>query len=136
MRGKNEDGFTLIELLVVLVILALLAGLVGPKVLGYLEDARVKTARIQMAGYRSALELFRLDNGRFPTSNEGLRALSEKPAGLENWRGPYLDKPVAVDPWGHAYVYASPGQAGEFDMMSFGRDGREGGEGADADIRP
>ena len=108
-KVSSEDGFTLVELLVVLVILALLAGIVGPKVIGYLGDSRIKTARIQMASYRTALELFHLDIGRFPNSGEGLKALAIKPFGVEDWRGPYLDKPVSADPWGHAYLYASPG---------------------------
>ncbi|MDP4822458.1 MAG: type II secretion system major pseudopilin GspG [Aestuariivirgaceae bacterium] len=135
-KAGSEDGFTLVELLVVLVILALLAGIVGPKVIGYLGDSRIKTARIQMASYRTALELFHLDIGRFPKTGEGLKALAIKPFGLDGWRGPYLDKPVSADPWGHAYVYASPGSKAEYEILSLGRDGRQGGEGEDADILP
>lgn len=134
-RIDKEAGFTLVELLVVLAILAMLVGLVGPRVLGYMDDARVKTARIQIAGYRSALEVFRLDNGRFPSTDEGLEALTEKPSGMGNWRGPYLDRQLAADPWGNAYVYLSDGKS-DFRIYSFGRDGVEGGEGADADIYP
>lgn len=131
---EREAGFTLVELLVVLVILALLAALVGPKVLGYVGSSKVKTAHVQLAAYQTALELYRLDLGRYPLTTEGLEALGRTPAGAQGWAGPYLDRPVAPDPWGHPYDYQAAGDGLSYQLRSFGADGREGGEGDNADI--
>lgn len=132
---RGERGFSLIELLVVLVILGLLAGLVGPQILGYLGGSRQKAADLQMQQFKAALDLYRLDIGRYPTTEEGLKALVEKPAGLERWAGPYLrETALPVDPWGQAYAYRAPGQTGAFQIVSLGADGKPGGEGDAADI--
>ncbi|HYH17483.1 MAG TPA: type II secretion system major pseudopilin GspG [Azospirillum sp.] len=133
MRG--DAGFTLIELLVVLVILGLLAGMVGPQVLGYVGSSKSKAARVQIEQIAAALDLYRLDVGRYPTSQQGLKALVEAPGGVKGWSGPYLAKGgVPADPWGNPYTYKAPGRARPFDITSLGRDGREGGDGEDADI--
>lgn len=133
-RG-SEEGFTLVELLVVLGIIALLAGLVAPQVLGYLGKARIDSARIQLRNLESALELYHLDVGNYPTSEQGLAALLAPPQGVVNWSGPYLrGKDGFSDPWGNPYLYKSPGAGAAFDLTSLGRDGRPGGEGQDGDI--
>jgi general secretion pathway protein G len=135
LRENREAGFTLIELLVVLVILVLLAGVVGPRVIGYLGSSKAKVAKLQIENFASSLELFRIDVGRYPTSAEGLKALTEKPVGVLIWNGPYLKKNDApVDPWGRPYIYVAPGKSGPFDLSSLGADGTRGGEGEDADI--
>jgi general secretion pathway protein G len=134
-RSFAQRGFTLIELLVVLVILGLLAGLVGPKVLGYLGGSRTKTAHLQIEQLSAALDLYKLDNGRYPTTNEGLAALLAAPPGAAQWHGPYLAKPpVPNDPWGNPYHYRFPGQHGDFDLFSYGSDNQEGGEGEAEDV--
>jgi len=130
----NMAGFTLIELLVVLIILGLLAALVAPKFFGKIDKAKMKTAKAQIELLGTALDDFRLDNGRYPTTEEGLKALREKPEGLPNWDGPYLPKPVPNDPWGRPYHYKCPGDHGEYDLFSYGKDGVEGGEKANRDI--
>ena len=130
----GEKGFTLMELLVVMVILGLLAGLVAPKFFGKIGSGKQKTAKAQLSLFETALDEFRLDNGRYPTTDEGLNALREKPGNLETWAGPYLPKPVPKDPWGREYVYKSPGEHGDFDLFSYGRDGEPGGEGEDKDV--
>jgi general secretion pathway protein G len=129
--GRRRAGFTLVEMLVVLAIIGSIVGLVGPRVLNYLSESKVKTAQIQMENLASALDLFYLDAGRYPSTEEGLSALVQRPAGLASWSGPYL-KTTAVpkDPWGHAYLYRSPGQNGPFDVGSLGPSGREGGSAA------
>ena len=133
-RDHEEGGFTLVELLVVLMILALLAALVGPKVIGYMNASKVKTARVQIASYETALELYHLDLGRYPQTANGLAALAAAPPGSLGWAGPYLDKGIANDPWGNPYDYsASPDGAG-YALRSFGADGKEGGNGDNADI--
>jgi general secretion pathway protein G len=129
-----EAGFTLIELLVVMIIIGLLAALVGPKMFGKVGKAKQNAAKAQIEMFGQALELFRLDMGRYPTSSEGLAALRENPGGLENWDGPYLAKEIPRDPWGHDYVYVSPGNHGDYDIMSYGLDGVEGGEKENQDI--
>jgi general secretion pathway protein G len=132
---KRPNGFTLVELLVVLVILGLLAGLIGPKVLGYLGGSRTKTAKLQIEQLSSALDLYKLDNGAYPDSTQGLTALIQAPAGVAGWHGPYLAKAVLPnDPWGHPYNYRMPGQHGEFDLWSYGSDNQEGGEGEAQDV--
>jgi general secretion pathway protein G len=135
-RNKSATkGFTLIELLVVLVILGLLAGLVGPRVLSYLGGAKSDTARLQIAEFGAGLDLFYLEIGRYPTTEEGLIALIERPSDTSNWNGPYLKKKtIPKDPWGNDYIYQSPGENGPYDLYSFGMDGTEGGEGDNKDI--
>ena len=124
-----EAGFTLVEMLVVITIIGLVMGLVGPRVLSYLSDSKVKTARIQIQGFSSALDLFYLDNGRYPTSSEGLGALTQRPSGAGTWNGPYLNSSgVPPDPWGKPYVYKVPGEHRPYEIISLGPEGREGGE--------
>ncbi|MGE8318194.1 MAG: type II secretion system major pseudopilin GspG [Comamonas sp.] len=129
---RRSRGFTLIELLVVLAILTLLAGLVGPKVLGALGGAKTKTAGVQIADLQKALDIFKLDVGRYPTSEEGLDALVKAPGNVRGWNGPYLSGGVPSDPWNNPYRYASNG--GQTDIVSLGSDGAPGGEGEAADI--
>jgi len=129
-------GFTLVELLVVLAILTLLAGLVGPRVLSQLGGAKTKSAAVQIADIEKALEIFKLDVGRFPTNEEGLDSLNKRPASAPGWSGPYLKGTgVPLDPWGHPYRYANPGPDGGIEILSLGADGAPGGEGENADIR-
>jgi general secretion pathway protein G len=134
-RKRSALGFTLIELLVVLAILTLLAGLVGPRVLNQLGGAKSKTAGVQIADLDKALELFKLDVGRYPTTEEGLDALAKQPGSVAGWTGPYLKGGVPVDPWGHPYRYANPGPNGGLEILSLGSDGAPGGEGEAADVR-
>lgn len=131
-RNADEAGFSLLELLVVLAILALLAGLVAPRVIGYLGGAKTDTAKMQLRNIESALDLYRLDAGRYPAS---LDALIAQPTGEERWRGPYLKKATGLtDPWGEPFKYRIPGQHGEYDLFSLGADKTEGGDGEDQDI--
>lgn len=133
--SNSQHGFTLIELLVVLVILGLLAGLVGPRILRYTGSAKSDTAELQIEELGAGLDLFHLEVGRYPTTEEGLKALIEQPTGLSVWNGPYLKKKrIPADPWGHEYHYHSPGEQGVYDLYSYGNDNMEGGEGNDADI--
>lgn len=131
---KSNQGFTLIELLVVMVIIGLLAALVGPRFIRQEEKAKVKAAKAQIELLSTALDTFRLDVGRYPTSQEGLEALRTQPGGIERWDGPYLKKEVPTDPWGKPYIYKSPGDHGPFDIMSYGADGAPGGDGDNHDI--
>jgi len=131
---KRQHGFTLIELLVVLTILALLAALVVPRVFRNLDKAKINTTKAQISAFESALGAYRLDVGAFPTTDQGLQALRTRPAGVENWDGPYLPKELPLDAWGHPYVYRCPSEHGDYEIISYGADGREGGEGVDADI--
>ena len=131
---KRQRGFTLIELMVVLSILAMLAALVVPRLFKNVDKGKVNAAKAQISALESALDSYRLDVGSYPTTQMGLEALQTKPAGVEKWDGPYLKKEVPVDPWGHAYVYKSPGDHGDYDLMSYGADGQPGGEGVNADI--
>ncbi len=132
--SRPAGGFTLLELLVVMVIIGLLAGFVAPRYFAQVGKSQVKVARAQIDALDKALDQFRLDVGRYPTSEEGLAALNVAPTGESNWAGPYLKKGVPMDPWGRPYVYTQPGSHGDFDLMSYGRDGRPGGTGEDADI--
>ena len=136
--GK-ESGFTLIELLVVLVIIGILAGYVGPKIMGHPEEAKRTKAIMQIQGIETALKMYKLDNGMFPTTEQGLQALVEPPSSGKlptKWRsGGYLEKnKIPVDPWGHPFVYTSPGVKGDFDLSSFGADGEPGGENSAKDV--
>ncbi|PYO68186.1 MAG: type II secretion system protein GspG [Gemmatimonadetes bacterium] len=138
VRSKPQ-GFTLIEILVVIIVLGLLAALVGPRILGRVSEARSATARTQIDLLGLALDNYRLDNGEYPTTEQGLAALQEKPSREPlplNWRGPYLKKAVPLDPWGRPYLYKSPGEHNPtgYDLFTFGRDGQPGGEDEDADI--
>ncbi len=130
----RQKGFTLIELLVVLAIIGLLAGLVGPNVLRQLGGAKTKTAKVQIKDLEQSLEMYKLDVGQFPSSNEGLEALVHKPGNADGWNGPYLKSGVPKDPWKHEYHYTYPGEHGEFDILSLGQDGAPGGEGEDSDV--
>ena len=133
--GRAEGGFTLVEMLVVITIIALIVGLVGPRVLNYLTESKVKAAKIQIESFGSALDLYYLDIGRYPTSAEGLGALVQRPGNVNLWNGPYIRaNALPNDPWGRAYVYRAPGQQGPYDLISYGSDGQEGGTGAAADI--
>lgn len=131
---KRQSGFTLLELLVVMVIIGLLAGYVGPKFFSQIGKSEVKTAQAQIVSLEKALDQYRLDVGRYPSTEEGLAALNNAPAGLNKWDGPYLRKAVPLDPWDHPYQYRSPGEHGEFDLFSLGKDGQPGGSDEAADI--
>jgi len=133
--GKRQQGFTLIELLVVLVILGLLASLAGPKVISYLGGAKSDSAKLQIEEFGASLDLFKLETGRYPSSQEGLQALVQAPSGLTGWNGPYLKKKaLPKDPWGNEYHYVAPGQHGPYDLSSLGADNREGGDGDNKDL--
>jgi len=134
-HGRGQRGFTLIELLVVLVILGLLAGLVGPRVMKYLGGAKSDSAKLQIEDMGAALDLYRLEVGGYPNSDQGLDALVKDPGGVPGWNGPYLKKNfVPKDPWGNEFQYRFPGEHGEFDIVSMGADGQPGGEGENADV--
>jgi general secretion pathway protein G len=133
-RAGVQAGFTLMELLVVLAILGLLMSLVGPRVLSQLGGAKTKTAGIQIRDLEQSLEMYKLDVGHFPSTEQGLQALVEKPAGVVGWNGPYLKSDVPLDPWNRPYLYKYPGDRGEVDISSYGQDGSPGGEGEDADV--
>jgi len=133
-NSHGEKGFTLIEMLIVMVILGLLAALVGPRMFGKVGKSKQKAAKAQIALFETALDTYRLDTSRYPTSDQGLQALRVKPSGVERWDGPYLPKEIPMDPWGHPYKYRSPGEHGDYDIISLGADGTEGGEGEDADV--
>ena len=131
---KNQAGFTLVELIVVVIIIGLLAGLVVPQFIKQEEKATAKAAKAQIELFGTALDTFRLDVGRYPTSQEGMAALMQKPGGVDRWDGPYLKKDLPPDPWGKPYVYKSPGDHGVYDIISFGADGAPGGDGNNRDI--
>ncbi|HLI99438.1 MAG TPA: type II secretion system major pseudopilin GspG [Bradyrhizobium sp.] len=134
-RDFAQQGFTLVEMLVVITIIGLIMGLIGPRVLNYLSESKVKAARIQMQSFSSALDLFYLDAGRFPSTAEGLAALVQRSPGVAAWNGPYLKGgSLPNDPWNHPYLYRSPGERGPYDIVSYGSDGQEGGSGLAADI--
>ncbi len=131
---KSVSGFTLLELLVVIVIIGLLAAYVGPKYFSQLGKSEVTVAKAQIGAFEKALDTYRIDVGRFPTTEEGLSALVTKPAEAAKWNGPYLKKEVPLDPWGRAYLYKAPGIKGDFEIVSTSKDGQPGGVGEDADI--
>src|ERR1700719_2171040 len=135
LARQAQLGFTLVEMLVVITIIGLIMGLVGPRVLNFLTESKVKTAKIQIESLESALDLYFLDTGRYPTSSEGLNALVQRPGSNVVWNGPYVKgNVVPSDPWGTPYIYRSPGQHGAYDIISYGADKQEGGTGAEADI--
>ena len=132
--ARVRRGFTLLELLVVLVVLGLLVSIVGPRYFSQLGKSEGKAAQTQIASIAKALDIYRIDVGRYPSTEQGLAALSAAPANEPRWRGPYLAKAVPADPWGRNYVYKSPGDTGEFDLLSYGKDGAPGGTDENADI--
>ena len=139
MSGKvkplSESGFTLLELLVVLGIIAMLAGIVGPQVMKHMGESKTKAAKVQIEDLAATLDMYKLDVGSYPSSDEGLKALIETPDSSKRWNGPYLRKSkIPLDPWQQEYHYVSPGEHGKFDLYTFGADNKEGGEGEDQDI--
>ncbi len=132
--GKRHAGFTLLELLVVLVIIGLLVGYVGPRYFSQVGKSEIKAARAQIKALEDSLDQYRLDVGHYPSSEQGLAALNSAPAGEARWQGPYLKKAVPNDPWGNPYQYRYPGEHGEIDLFSYGKDGQPGGAGEAADI--
>ncbi len=131
---RNISGFTLLELLVVMVIIGMLAGFVAPKFFSQIGKSEAKVARAQIDALEKALDQYRLDIGRYPSTEQGLAALVERPAAEPRWAGPYLKKAVPADPWGRPYVYKYPGERGEYDLVSYGKDGQPGGSGEAEDI--
>lgn len=131
---SSTRGFTLLELLVVIVIIGLLAGYVAPKYFSQVGKSEVQVARAQIDALEKALDQYRIDTRRYPTTEQGLKVLIERPANDAQWSGPYLRKAVPLDPWGHPYIYRIPGTRGDYDIVSYGRDGQPGGTGEDADI--
>jgi len=135
-RGPRQQlGFTLIEIMVVVIILGILAAIVAPNVIGRVGDAQISAAKQDIRGIENALKLYRLDNFNYPSTEQGLESLASRPSdpNIRNWKGPYLDR-LPKDPWGNPYEYLNPGNKGEIDIYTLGRDGRPGGEGEDADI--
>lgn len=130
----KETGFTLLELLVVMVIIGLLASYVAPRYFSQIGKSEIKAAQAQLDAFEKALEVYRIDTGHYPDSDAGLAALFQAPSGVTSWQGPYLKKSLPLDPWQHPYVYRYPGAHGDYDILSFGRDGKPGGEGEDADV--
>ena len=133
-KERRDAGFTLIELMIVLFILGLLAALVAPRLMGRVGQAKIKSAKAQIQLLATALDLYHLDVGRYPTEEEGLKSLREKPEALSSWGGPYLDKDVPKDPWGRDYSYKCPGEHGPYDLYSLGADGQPGGESENGDV--
>jgi len=134
MYRYRSHGFTLLELLVVMVIIGMLAGYVAPKFFSQIGRSEIKMTRAQIDGFEKALEQYRLDVGNYPSTEQGLMALNEKPSGESKWAGPYLKKRLPKDPWGHDYVYKFPGDHGDYDLVSYGKDGQAGGTGEGEDI--
>ena len=132
---RGTAGFTLIEMMVVMVIIGLLMALVGPRFIRQEEKAKARAARAQIELLGTALDTFRLDTGRYPSTQEGLAALAQRPFGLDRWDGPYLKKSLPADPWGRPYYYRSPGEAGRpYDLFSYGADGAPGGDSDSRDV--
>ena len=131
---RTQNGFTLLELLVVMVIIGLLVGYVGPKYFAQIGKAETKAAKAQIDALGKALDQYRLDTGRYPSTEQSLNALVTKPANENKWEGPYLSKAVPPDPWARPYFYKSPGDHGEYDLLSYGKDGQVGGSGEAADV--
>jgi general secretion pathway protein G len=132
--SSRLSGFTLIELLVVVLILGLLAGFVAPRYISQVGKSEVSVARAQIDALEKALDQYRLDTGHYPSTELGLGALIQRPASETKWAGPYLRKEVPLDPWGKPYLYRTPGQKRDFELLSYGRDGQPGGTGEDADL--
>ena len=140
LNSREAGGFTLLEIIVVVFILSLLAAIVAPRIIGRTDDARIEAAKVQIKNFETALKLFKMDNGFYPDTQQGLEALAEKPSAgriPQNYKeGGYLEqRKIPLDPWGNPYLYVSPGLNGDYDILSYGADGREGGEGKDADIK-
>jgi len=133
-RRADSAGFTLLELLVVIVIIGLLAGLVAPRYFDQVSKSNTKIAKAQIDSLEKALDEYRLDVGVYPTTEQGLEALNTRPQNVDKWAGPYLKKAVPLDPWGASYVYKSPGEHGEYDLLSYGKDGQPGGSGEASDV--
>lgn len=133
-QSHTQAGFTLLELLVVIVIIGLLAAYVGPRYFSQLGKSERSAAKAQIEALAKALDTYRLDTGAYPTTELGLQALVNKPSDQPKWNGPYLQKAVPADPWGRAYIYRSPGQSSDFDLLSFAKDGQQGGDGDNADV--
>jgi general secretion pathway protein G len=132
-RGSDERGFSLIELLVVMVVLGLLVALVGPKLFGHVGKSKLKAAQAQIELFGTALDSYRLDVGKYPTTEEGIEAL-QRDTGVKGWAGSYLKKEIPEDPWNRSYFYRSPGEHGDYDLFTYGADGSVGGEGENRDV--
>jgi len=134
-KFTNQKGFSLIELLIVMVIIGLLAGLVGPRMFGKVDVSKQKTAKAQISLFETALDMYRLDLGTYPSTEMGLKALRENPdEGNNRWSGPYLPKEIPLDPWQNPYHYASPSEHGDYEIICYGADGQEGGSDLNMDI--
>ena len=134
-KRRRQSGYSLLELLVVLAIMGLLISIAAPLVIGYFETSKAKVAKIQISNIGAALDLYQLSNGAYPSEEQGLKALVEKPDGATAWDGPYLNRADGIiDPWGKPFVYKRPGQHGAYDIVSYGADGKEGGTGDDQDV--
>ena len=134
LRLNKQAGFTLLELLVVIVIIGLLAGYVAPRYFAQVGKSEIKVAQAQIEGLGKALDQYRLDTGHYPSTEQGLAALMERPTTEPKWDGPYLKKALPTDPWGKPYMYRFPGEHGEYDIFSYGKDGQAGGTGEGVDI--
>ena len=135
IKNDKQAGFTLLELLVVLGIIAMLAGIVGPQVMKHMGESKTKAAKVQIEDLSATLDMYKLDAGTYPTTEQGLQALIEVPDTAKHWNGPYLSKAkIPLDPWQNEYHYVSPGEHGKFDIISMGADGKEGGTGEDQDV--